>query len=96
MTDVTGATVSITLKISLGRSSRVFLVLTNETKVGNRFMKASYKILSSHWSSQIEELVWTLYEESNAVSVFLFSSPVQTILNMTEAKVNKILRNVYM
>jgi len=58
-------TFSITLKISLGRSSRFFLILTNDIKEGGRFMIASHKILSSHWSA----LVWTPYEESKAVSV---------------------------
>ena len=52
------------------RLSRFLRIMTNEMKVENPFMKASHKILSSHWSAQFEEPVWTPYEGSNAVSVF--------------------------
>jgi len=55
--ETTGSIFKNTLQISMGRSSRIFRILTNEINVENRFMKASDKILNSYWSAQIEELV---------------------------------------
>jgi len=44
-------------RTSLGCSSRIFRILTNQIKEENRFMKASHKILNSHWSPQIVQQV---------------------------------------
>jgi hypothetical protein len=57
-----GATFKNTLQISMGRLSRIFRILINENEVINWFIKASHKILNSHWSAVIEEPVWKPYE----------------------------------